>query len=474
VQETLLLMDGNGNVIVANEAAARRLGKPAKDLIGSRIYDFMPPDLAASRKERLKEATRAGTPVRFEDVRGDRHIESCIYPVFDAEGRVTKLGVFGMDITERKKAEEALRESEQRFRQVTENIREVFWLSNLDKTRIIYVSAGYEKVWGRSRDSLYQSPLAWVEAIHPEDRDRVLQAARTKQLSGQYDEEYRILRPDGSLRWIRDRAFPIQDETGAVYRVAGIAEDITRRKRAEEELRNMSRRILEVQEGERRRVARELHDGVNQIIASAKMRLCQLEASLAGSDPAAAESLRRCSDVLVQALEENRRIARNLHPTELDQLGLAVACRNLCEEVQSRTKLKVHCTAARSGPRLPLPVSLNLFRIAQEALNNIEQHARAKTIRLRITLEGRWVVLTIEDDGRGIRRRAAKAGEARAPGIGLANMRERAAYLGGTCQIESVPNQGTRITVRVPVAEPESQLAKPIAPRDRQRIGSTG
>ena len=105
-------------------------------------------------------------------------------------------------------------------------------MTDLEKSRMLYVSPGYYQVWGRSCDSLYASPQSWLEAIHPDDRERVRVAARTQQVLGQYAEQYRILRPDGSIRWIRDRAFPILDATGTVYRVAGIAQDITELKRA--------------------------------------------------------------------------------------------------------------------------------------------------------------------------------------------------------------------------------------------------
>ncbi|HLC21959.1 MAG TPA: PAS domain S-box protein, partial [Candidatus Methylomirabilis sp.] len=143
---------------------------------------------------------------------------------------------------ERRQAEEALRESEQRFRELTENIREVFWMTDPDKGQMLYVSPGYETIWGRTCESLYQSPLTWVDTIHPEDRDRVLAAALAKQALGEYDEEYRIVRPDGAMRWIRDRAFPVRDQTGEVHRIAGIAEDITERKRAEEAHRQSEER----------------------------------------------------------------------------------------------------------------------------------------------------------------------------------------------------------------------------------------
>ncbi len=144
---------------------------------------------------------------------------------------------------ERKKAEEQLRQSEERFRQLAENITEVFWMSDPDKNRVLYISPGYEKIWGRSCESLYQQPKSFLDAIHPDDRERVMKSAMTRQVSGTYDEEYRMIRPDGSVRWIRDRAFPIKDASGRVYRVTGIAEDITRYKEAKEALQE-SQRVL--------------------------------------------------------------------------------------------------------------------------------------------------------------------------------------------------------------------------------------
>jgi PAS domain S-box-containing protein len=133
-------------------------------------------------------------------------------------------------------AEIALKNSEERFRQLAESIREVFWLTDVAENRMIYISPGYETVWGRSCEALYQSPDAWLDAVHPDDNERVRQALE-RQETGAYDEEYRIVHPDRSIRWIHDRAFPIRDTTGEVYRIAGIAEDITERRRAQEDLR---------------------------------------------------------------------------------------------------------------------------------------------------------------------------------------------------------------------------------------------
>ncbi len=162
--------------------------------------------------------------------------------------RVTRFGGDGPlrvvvaheNISERKQAEESLRDSEERFRQLAENIQEVFWISDAAKRQVFYISPAYEAVWGRSCESLYSSILTWHEALHPEDRERVIEASRTKQIDGTYDEEYRILRPDGSLRWIRDRAFPVQNASGETYRIVGVARDISERKHAGDRLREQA------------------------------------------------------------------------------------------------------------------------------------------------------------------------------------------------------------------------------------------
>src|SRR5262245_51536196 len=153
------------------------------------------------------------------------------------------------DISERKKAESVVRESQERFRQLAEHISEVFWMTDPTKQQMLYISPGYETVWGRSCESLYAAPQSWLDAIHPEDRPRVLEAALHKQVIGTYDEQYRILRPDGSIRWICDRAFPIRDSSGIVYRIVGLAADITEQVRIQEFLRASEERLALVIQG---------------------------------------------------------------------------------------------------------------------------------------------------------------------------------------------------------------------------------
>jgi len=140
-------------------------------------------------------------------------------------------------LEDEKRSTQKLRESEERFRQLAENINEVFWIIDPSKQQMVYVSPAYEKIWGQSCASLYANPQSWLEAIHPQDRPQVLKMALAHQPDGTYDEEYRIVRPDQSIRWIRDRAFPIRNQTGAMERIVGIAQDITEHRRLEEQFR---------------------------------------------------------------------------------------------------------------------------------------------------------------------------------------------------------------------------------------------
>jgi PAS domain S-box-containing protein len=178
---------------------------------------------------------------------GIKHHQSRLVPEFDSQGRVEFVLTVCRDVSVLKQVESALRQSEEQFRQLAENIGEVFWITGSNRSQLIYVSPAYELIWGRSCESLYANSQAWIESIHPEDRGRVASLVQEQGLQD-WEIEYRVVRPDQTVRWIRDRAFPIHDESGEVYRFAGIAEDITLRKQAEQEaklLQTMTQAILE-------------------------------------------------------------------------------------------------------------------------------------------------------------------------------------------------------------------------------------
>ncbi|MEH1916379.1 PAS domain-containing protein [Nostoc sp.] len=168
---------------------------------------------------------------------------------YDQHGQPIQMAGIDLDITERKRSAETLRESEERFRQLAENIDAVFWIKEVSENRVSYVSPAYKKLWGLNPQELYQGQQAWVDRIHPEDRESTDRAFHEKAVAGQFDEEYRIILPNGSIRWVHDRCFPLRDETGEIYRFAGIAEDISDRKQVEQSLRDSEERLQMALEG---------------------------------------------------------------------------------------------------------------------------------------------------------------------------------------------------------------------------------
>lgn len=245
----MVTIDDTQRVVVFNRAAQKIFGYRPEQVIGQPLTLLMPERYRPRHAGLVREFGHAGEREMRMDaarpVRG-RRADGTEFP---AEISISQIEIDGRkfftatvrDVSERTRAWEQVRESEARFRQLAENIREVFWLLDSATKAVLYVSPGYETIWGRSCQSLYDAPQGWLDAIHPEDRPRILAAFTTEQESGHYDEQYRIARPDGTLRWIRDRAFPIRDDSGNVYRIAGIADDITERKLVEQKIIRLNR-----------------------------------------------------------------------------------------------------------------------------------------------------------------------------------------------------------------------------------------
>ena len=239
----VVIADERGMLIETNRYLQETFGYTESELQGTHISELAHPDDADACSNQFSELV-LGNISRFE------MSKRCLLKdgsvgwaniMFSAVRRPDHTFRFGLgmiaDITERKRAEEMLRESEQKFRVLAENTADVFWIFDPNDKRSPYVSPAYEELWGRTRESLREDSKSWLATVHPDDRERVSEAFEKQVETGEYEAEYRIIRPDGSLRWIWDRGFAVKDKSGLTQRIVRIAADITERKRAEEALR---------------------------------------------------------------------------------------------------------------------------------------------------------------------------------------------------------------------------------------------
>lgn len=352
-----------------------------------------------------------------------------------------------------------LRDSEERFRQLAENIDEVFWIWSVDGRQNIYVSPAFVALWGRSVESLQRNPWAWLEAIHDEDRARVQAAFLGKAATGSYDEEYRILRPDGSMRWIRDRGFPIQLSSGRVYRIAGLAEDITEQKNVQaeltkyqENLRSLASALSLAEEGERRDLALDLHDGLSQILNVAEMKLGMARRTTDARQ--LAELLQEIARLVREADECGRTLTFQLSPPALYDLGFTAAAEWLFEDMKKRYGLQVILEDDLQPKPIDEPIRVTLFRCLRELLINVAKHAAVDRARVRLRRHERIVRVTVSDAGAGFDPATVVAG-AGGRGFGLFGTRERLRYLGGGLRIRSRPGRGTTVAMYAPLSPEE-------------------
>jgi two-component system NarL family sensor kinase len=233
----------------------------------------------------------------------------------------------------------------------------------------------------------------------------------------------------------------------------------------EAKLRELPRLIFQAQEAERRRVARELHDSVNQLLSSVKFRIQSVEARIPKeADSALHDEVEKTRALLERAMTEVRRISRNLRPSELDDLGLAPALRSLCAEFGERSGIAVELVCPDQLEKLPAEIELNAYRIAQEALTNVEKHSGARHVTVELACDNARLHLRLHDDGGGFDLNAPPAA-GKHGGMGLMDIEERVRLVGGTCAIKSATATGTEVVVELPLqiraAAPAHRIPEP-------------
>ena len=364
---------------------------------------------------------------------------------------------FNAMVVARGQAEESLRQSEQRFRLIAETIQEAFWISDVETRTMVYVSPGYERVWGRSTESLYENPRSFLKAVHEEDRGRVLTALERKKLGQLYEAEYRILRPDGSLRLIWDRGYPVSDGAGQVACYVGVAQDITDRRGMEEKIRayqrdlrsaalEMSSMESRIEERERHLIAADLHDFVGQNLVVTQFKLAALQKTL--SSPELIRHVEDIRELTRQTIQYTRSLTVELNSPILVEIGFKAAVEALAEGFQKTHKIPISVEDDGRPKQLDDDTRYLLFRCVRELLMNIVKHSQANRVKISITRNNDIVNVSVEDNGIGFDP-ATVAGKD--SGFGLFTIRRRLKRAEGCCEVVSRPGSGTRVVLSAPL-----------------------
>ena len=438
--------------LIWSAESARILGiDEATPTTGQRILSRVHPD----DRERLLATVAELSPVTphlaiaYRMVRPDGTViwvERNSRAHFDEHGKILRIVGMVADVTQRMRTEEALRESEERLRMAVHAGR-MYAFEWDPVTDVIVRSSESANILKWPSDSALDTGQHFLAAIHPDDLEAYTASdAGLTPENPAYQIVFRLLRPGGGVTWLEDSGRAVFDKQGRKVRVVGMVADVTDRKRAEEGLSNVSRRLIEAQEQERARIARELHDDIGQRLALLAVELEQVHHSPANHvevRSTVAELQKQAEDIAadIQAL------SHELHSAKLEYVGIVAAMRGFCQEFAKQTKVKIDFKAHELPAPLPPDTSLCLFRVLQEALHNSVKHSGVKSVEVKLWETSDEVHLTVSDFGAGFDSETLK--ESR--GLGLISMEERLRLLNGTFSIESQPNHGTTIYARVPL-----------------------
>jgi len=378
------------------------------------------------------------------------HVLSRGFPVRrEPGGPVVRIVGTHLDLTERRQAEAALRENEERLKLAFAGAQEGVWDWNLETGAVVY-STRWKEMLGYADDEIEPHVGAWEKLLHPDDKEQAKRLNESVMAGADtYQGEFRLLHKDGHYVEVLSRGYPVRTVPGGpVVRIVGTHFDLTERKRAESERarREFLARLVFAQEDERRRIAREMHDQFGEHLTALALRIRLLKD--ASADRADWRAHVESIEAIAQRLDHDvDQLVWQLRPTALDDLGLRAALANYVQDWSARVGIpaRLHSSGLMDD-RLPADVETALYRIAQEALTNVAKHAGASGVEVILERRADSVVLIVEDDGVGFE---PASRETATEGFGLLGMRERASLVGAALEIESSPGNGTAVFVRM-------------------------
>lgn len=377
-------------------------------------------------------------------------------PLKDGQGEIVKWYGTSMDIEDRKRADEALRQREFELAEAQRVARLGNWSFDIATGAVRWSDELY-RIFDVEKAGFGGSHESFRSRIFPEDQPGVLRANSKAKTDGRsFEIEYRIGMKGGGMKHIREIGYASKDGNGVVSSLFGTAQDITEQKRAENALREaasqlqaLSRRLVEVQEAERKDLARELHDRVGQSLTALNINLEILRQGLSREDASIRARLEDSAALVETSMQSIGNVLSELRPQMLDDFGLLAALDWHAKQFSARTGIGVSVRVSKPYEPMAAERKIVLFRIAQEALNNVAKHAAASSVGIQLECRATEHVMSVTDDGVGLRVGGEPA-EGASRGLGMVTMRERAQVVGGAVRIESLPERGTRLTVTIP------------------------
>ena len=411
-------------------------------------------------REKVAAAFARATPedssieMRYRFLRSDGSVvwlEKKARAFFDDKGKLQRTIGVVVDITDRTKAEQSLRESEERFRLVANTAPVLIWMSGTDKLHT-YFNQPWLEFTGRPLEA--ELGNGWVEGVHPEDSNACLtRYTRAFDRRESFQMQYRLRRHDGEYRWVSAIGVPRFNPDQSFAGYIGSCIDVTDRKLAAEALSNMGRKLIEAHEEERTRIARELHDDINQRIALLAVELERWNQHLPESAVDIHHHIDHARQRLLEIANDIQALSHRLHSSKLEYLGLAAAANSFCREFSEQQKVRIEFSHSDVPRTMPREISLCLFRVLQEAVRNAAKHSGARHFAADLRGSAEGINLTVRDQGVGFDWQNAE----NARGLGLISMKERLQLVNGEFSVKSEPGRGTTISARVPY-RPEEHL----------------
>lgn len=470
VPSGIVQVDASGAIRLANRQAQEILGLRFDELTRLYISDFNAKTIwedgtpCESKDYPVSRCLATGAPQPGAIIGVERPDGTTVWAIFSAmpmrdpnTGDLSGAVVTFLDITERRRVEEELRESKRVLSTLIENLPgTVYRCRNDQDWTMAFISEGCFRLTGYAPSDFIDSKnISFGRLIHPEDRqhvwDDVQNALREKR---SYKLVYRILTSSGKEKWVWEQGLGIFSPEGELLALEGLILDITEAKRAEEalqdsrqQLRDLSTRLQKVLEEERTRISREIHDQLGQQLTILKMELSWLYKKLSKDQQLLRDRTKSMAKLVDTTLETIRKISTEMRPWILDDLGLIAAMEWQIEDIEKKTGMRCQFIARPDDMTLDPGLSTTVFRILQETLTNIVRHAKADEIKIRLEKSEDRLALEVSDNGKGI----TPGQIANSKSLGLLGIRERALLWGGTVEINGTPNKGTTVLIEIPL-----------------------